>query len=107
MDKQFVFWYPIVEEKQLDFEGREHIKQVFCEGHIVHNGRLMCGESREVIKNKAGAKKEKTQDSRAVTPKMCPVCLKAWKAHPDSSYYKYVNGVPSKITNIERPLVNA
>ena len=106
MDK-FVYWYPVIEETQVDFEGREHTHEVFCEGHISCDGRLMCGESREVLKNQAKAKKDKTTKERKVTPKMCPVCLEKWKAHPESRYYRFVHGTPVKVTVNEVPVIGA
>lgn len=107
MDSAFKFWYPVIVETQVDFEGRLHDHEIFCMGHIVFKGRLMCGETREVLMNQVKAKKSKEQDKRAVTPKMCPVCLDAWKANPESSYYRYVNGVPAKVTSVERNLIGA
>lgn len=107
MDEKFSFWYPVLEETQVDFEGRPYIKEVFCTGHILYNGRLMCGESREVLKNRVKAKKEKTFSARKPTPKMCPHCLNEWRNCPDSPYYKFVHGAPEKVTSIERPLYEA
>lgn len=107
MDETFTFWYPVRDEVQLDFEKREHVREVLCEGHIDYQGRLMCKESREVLKNKHGAKKEKVAKKREVAPKMCPVCLEAWRNHPESQYYKFTHGAPVKVETREVPVSGA
>ena len=106
MDAVFKIFYPIIEETQDDFEGRPHTYDVFCEGHITYKGRLMCGESREVVMNRAKAKKSKELDKRT-TAKLCPVCLEEWRKCPESPYYRYVNGVPAKVTVVEKNVAGA
>jgi hypothetical protein len=107
MDDKFTYWYPVIEETQIDFEGTPHTHDVLCEGHIIYSVRLMCGESREVLKNRVKAKKEKISKKREVTPKMCPVCLEAWKNHPDSQYYRFVHRTPVRVTVKEVPVIGA
>lgn len=104
MDAVFKFFYPVIVETQVDFEGRPHDHDVFLEGHIVYKGRLMCGESREVIMNRSKAKKSKELEKRTIS-KVCPVCLQAWRECPESPYYRYVNGVPAKVTVVEKNVV--
>lgn len=107
MDNNFSHWYPIREETQLDFDNRPHVHEILCEGHIEHGGRLMCGESKEVLMNRAGAKKQKMTVKREVTPKMCPVCLEAWRNHPDSAYYRFTHGTPVRVTVKEVSVIGA
>ena len=109
MDSQFSFFYPIIEETQIDFEGRTHIHEVFCEGHILFNSRLMCidicKETMDDIMKRVGAKKKKILPRR--TPKgLCPTCLEQYKNNPDSAYYRFTHATPIKVTSTERPLVS-
>lgn len=112
MDAIFRVFYPIIIETQIDFEGRPHDHEVFCEGHILYHGRLMgknedgTPETMEAIMSKSKAKKSKILDKRT-TAKMCPACLQAWRECPESPYYRYVNGVPAKVTVVEKPIIGA
>lgn len=106
MDSQFQFFYPVIEEVQTDLEGREHKHEVFCEGHILFQGRMMCGESMEAVMNRSGAKKKKILPKR--TPKAIhDKCLEQYKNNPDSAYYRFIHATPVKETSKERLVYEA
>lgn len=107
MDEKFAYFYPIIIETQLDFEGRPHDHEVFCEGHIVFKGRLICGESREVVVKNSKATKSKEMPKRATTPKLCLACQEGYRNNPESPYYRFVHGTPVKVTAAERNVVGA
>lgn len=94
MDENFSFFYPVIEEQQLDFDGRVHVKEILCEGHIVHNGRIMCGESMEVIRNRAKVKKSKLVKVRVEKVKVHVVCLEKYKKNGDSALSRWIEGKP-------------
>lgn len=94
MDNEFEFFYPIIIEHQMDFEGHDHPKEVLLVGHIVHGGRLLCGESREVIKNRAKATKEKTVKARIEKTKVCQECSDKYKKNGHSAYAAWIEGKP-------------
>jgi hypothetical protein len=100
MDEQFTFWYLAVDEVQLGLEGKEFHKNVLVEGHIEHSGRLMCGESREVLQNRV----KKTYEAQTIKgipfknrqgrTKICPVCTAAYMKNGRSAYSAWVEGKP-------------
>lgn len=95
MDNEFEFFYPIVTEKQIGLlDGKIYEKDVFLEGHITHGGRLLCGESREVIKNRRKTKKEKTAKTRIDKTKICIVCTEKYKKNGHSAWKAWVEGKP-------------
>lgn len=105
MDEQFTYFYPVVIEQQLDFKGHAHPHEVLLDGHIVHNEVLMCKESRERLLRINKAEKAKKVSLRVPYTRICPVCLEAWKQHPDSPYYKFTHGKPTKLVSKEVPVV--
>lgn len=108
MDEKFQFWYPVVVELQTSFLDK-HVfsKEVLCSGHILHSGRLMCGESMEITKNQCGAKKEKTVKLRVPNVAICPTCLAKYMRNGDSAYRAWVEGKALKVTSIEKPVYSA
>lgn len=113
MDSEFDFWYPVIIENQPDFEGHIHQKEVLKTGHISHGGRLLCGESREVLKNRvkkdyeAQSIKDKTVKLRVAHTKICPECLTKYMKNGHSAYHAWVEGKPLKVTSIEKAVYSA
>lgn len=94
MDDNFKYWYPVKILKQMSFEGKEfHIPQ-YREGHIEYFEKLLCESEKEKLIIKAKAENSKTLKHR-LNGKMCPLCEEKYKAHPDSAWYRYVNGTKS------------
>lgn len=58
--------------------------------HIVFKGRLMCGQSREVIKNGLKADSSKDADVPPRNVPFCKKCEEAFKKEPESPWYKFV-----------------
>lgn len=98
MDEQFEFWYVAIIEKQPDFEGKIHEKEVLKTGHISYGGRLLCGESREVLKNKTKKKyeaqevKEKTAKLRVERTRICVECQEKYRKNGHSAWTAWVEG---------------
>lgn len=112
MDEEFQFWYTAITEVQLGLEGKKFEKNVLIEGHIVHSGRLLCGESREVLQNRVKKKYEaqsvkglpfKVRQGRT---KICPKCTVGYMRNGHSAYHKWVEGESLKVTSIEKPFLS-
>lgn len=58
--------------------------------HIVFKGRLMCGGSREAIKNGLKAESTKETDAPPKNVPFCAVCTEEFKKEPSSPWYKFV-----------------
>lgn len=84
MDKGFTWFYPVKVEHQLDFEGKLHPKEVVLEGHIVYGEMLLCKQSRDALKKRSKADKEKKVNHRIDRTKVCKECMEAYKRHPMS-----------------------
>lgn len=97
MDDLFAFWYPVIIDQQIDFEGHIHNKEVLLEGHILHSGRLLCGESKERLKNLVRAKKDKVLAKRAEKVKVCSECRRKYKKNGDSAYFAWTEGKPKAV----------
>jgi hypothetical protein len=110
MDEQFEFYYLIISEVQLGLDGKEYPKDVIYEGHILHSGRPMCGESMEVLKNRVKTKcaaetvKEKTQKVRVGT-KICKTCQDKYRKNGRSQWTAWVEGKPKtpKVREVIHP----
>lgn len=109
MDEKFSFWYVSIIEVQLGLEGKAFPKNILLEGHILHSGRLMCGESMEILLNRVKKKYEaqtvkglpfKIRQGRV---KLCPVCTARYMKNGDSAYAAWVEGKALKVTSIEKP----
>jgi hypothetical protein len=100
VDSDFQFWYPVIVEKQPDFEGHIHEKEILKEGHINYGGRLLCGESREVLKNRVKKEyekqevREKASKTRVDRTKICPACTAKYMKNGRSAYCAWVEGKP-------------
>lgn len=110
MENGFEIWYPVIIESQLDFEGHAHQKEVFATGHISYNGRLMCGESREVLKNRLKVApisivKDKTAKIRAERTKVCVACQKKYRENKQSAWSAWVEGKPKTVA-VKLPALN-
>jgi hypothetical protein len=109
MDERFTFWYVSIVEVQLGLEGKEFHKNVLLEGHISHSGRLMCGESMEILLNRV----KKSYEAQTVKglpfnvrqgkTKICPICTSKYMKNGDSAYNAWVEGRALKVTSIEKP----
>lgn len=91
-DDGFTFVYPVIVAEQLDFEQHPHQVEILCTGHIVREGHLMCGETREKVMQDAKATKERNTPTRAPRVPVCPVCQENYKNHPDSAWFKWNQG---------------
>jgi hypothetical protein len=98
MDEEFEFFYLVIVEVQIGLDGKEYYKDVLVEGHITHGSRLLCGESREVLRNQVKTKyeaqtvKEKVAKLRVERTKVCPVCQEKYKKNGHSAYTAWVEG---------------
>lgn len=92
MDDNFAFWFPITYIEQLTFENQTIKIEKFEDGHIVYGGRLMCGESREVILNHLHTKESKTLKRRPEHLKLCKECDHKYRMNGHSAYHAWVNG---------------
>lgn len=92
MDDKFTFWYPVKLLKQMSFEGKAFTIPQYGEGHIQNNGVLMCKQSKEVLTNKIKGENSKILKVPMTGKKLCCLCEAAWKEHPDSPWYRFVNG---------------
>lgn len=104
MDDEFQIFYPVIIEIQEDFEGHEHINEVFCEGHILHGGRLLCGEAKEAVKNRVGAKKEKIVEKWKRGTKIHPECQRKYMKNGHSAWTAWVEGKPIPAYGKETPV---
>ena len=104
MSDEFKIWYPVIVDVQLDFEKHEHKKDILCLGHILYQGRLMCGEAREAIKNRAKATKEKIVENRVERTKLCVECVRKYKLNGRSPYHAWVSGKPAPAPSKEVPV---
>ena len=61
MDKEFTYFYPIVTVVQTAFrdDGTSYVHGVdgIRQGHIVYQGRLMCGKTQDELKEGYGTKR--------------------------------------------------
>lgn len=94
MDENFIFWLPITEIDQLTFEGQTVKVDKLEEGHIIHSGRLMCGESMERTLNLFKTKKFKKVKTRPEHARICQECQRRYKANLDSAWDKWIAGKP-------------
>lgn len=94
MNDEFQVWFPIKFVDQLTFTNQTVHVEVFGEGHIVYQGILMCGESREKLKNAFGAKKDKTVVGRPSSVKICETCARKYRANGRSPWSNWVEGNP-------------
>lgn len=105
-DDNFTFWYPVLISEQVAFrdDGTTYIKNMdnLGEGHILHQGRLMCGESMTVLKNRSGARKESVKKVRATDKKLCLVCVEKYKKNLDSAWGQWVRGEATKASGTEK-----
>lgn len=97
MDDNFRYFYPVKILKQMSFEGKEFHIPVYGEGHIQYFERLLCGKE----PSKLTSDNSKVLKNR-LNGKMCPVCEEKYKAHPDSAWYRYVNGQAIKSTPLTK-----
>jgi hypothetical protein len=95
-DENFTFFYPVLISEQIAFrdDGTTYTKKMdnLGEGHILHQGRLMCGESMTVLKNRSGARKVSIKKVRATDKKLCPACQEKYKKNLDSAWGKWARG---------------
>jgi hypothetical protein len=100
MDEEFTFFYPVINDVQLDFDGHRIHKDVLLEGHIYHGGRILCGQSKEVLKNQVKVKfekqtvKEKMLKVRDPKAKLCLECLRLYKKNGHSALQAWIEGKP-------------
>jgi hypothetical protein len=102
MDKVFTWFYPVKVEYQLDFEGKPHPKEIIQTGHIVYGEVLLCKGSREALKNRVGAVKEKKVAHRIDKAGVCKECMEAYKRHPMSVYNLWVRSLNEAATKTEK-----
>lgn len=93
-DSEFEFFYPVIIEKQLDFEGHVHNKEILLEGHILHGGRLLCGENMEIVKKRSKVPTGKIVKLRDEKTKLCQECSRLYKKNGHSAWTKWVEGKP-------------
>lgn len=111
MNNEFEFWYPVIIESQPDFEGHIHKKEVLKTGHISYGGRLLCGGTREVLKNQIKKKyeaqevKDKVSKLRVERTKICPECQEKYKKNGHSPWAAWVEGKALKVTSVEKTVV--
>lgn len=91
MKKQISFWYPVRTVGQLTFEGQTILSDVPQTGHILHQGRLMCKQSMERLKNECGAKKAKTVSTRIQNVGICEKCQENYKKNEDLDWAHWIN----------------
>jgi hypothetical protein len=110
MDDNFTFWYPVVIEVQLSLDGKEFSSEVLKTGHILYQGRPMCGESMEVLKNRtkktyeAQTIKDKTVKLRVPHIRICSECQEEYRGNKNSALYAWIEGKPKPASGIERPV---
>lgn len=93
IEKVFKYFYcTTIETQPALLAGSPDIQVEVSAGdvHIVYKGRLICGESREVIKNSVkklhGVKEGDTFPKNAP---FCPACKEGYKSNPESPWYKW------------------
>lgn len=90
------FWVAVGKVKQLAFrdDGSRYeidVDENVGEQHIVYNGVLLCRQSRETLKGKLGAKKQKTVANRIPGIPLCSRCEKKFKENSDLGWVKWIN----------------
>lgn len=93
-DRAFAFFYVVknMKQKSLIPGVPEVIKETpIGECHITFRGRILCGESREVIKNREKGKPKDAKE-RPAGLKCCGICDTKWRENPESDYYRFVHG---------------
>jgi len=97
MDNDFKFFYPVITVAQEAFrdDGPSYVHgvDVSKDGHIVYQGRLMCGESMEVLCSHFKTKRKKIVNVRLEGVKMCEKCQEKYKANLDSAWSRWASGV--------------
>lgn len=96
-DKEFTFFYPIVTVPDQDAfrdDGTMYTKTIATEGegHILYQGRLMCGEIMGVLKVRVGAKNHSIKKQRVPEKKLCQVCQEKYKANQSSAWVQWERG---------------
>ena len=94
MDKEFAYFYPIVTVAQTTAfrdDGTSYVHGVdgIRQGHIVYQGRLMCGKTQEELKEGYGAKRHKVVRNRIDGVGLCIVCQKKYKNNAASAWRKW------------------
>ena len=64
--------------------------------HILYQGVLMCGASRETLKNKLHAKKVKSVKIRLINVPLCKKCEAKYKANSNLAWSKWALSVSQK-----------
>jgi hypothetical protein len=97
MDSEFTFLYPVVTIPQQAFrdDGSVYVHGVdgFKEGHIVYQGRLMCGESIERLCNQFKTKRKTIRKTRIDGISICKKCQEKYKNNPSSAWHKWYAGL--------------
>ncbi len=86
------FWYPITAIGQLTFEGKTVFHDAPQEGHILYQGRLICKQSMERLKNECAAKKQKIATQRIPGVRICELCQQGYKEIKGTNWDNWVNG---------------
>lgn len=103
MDEEFEFWYPVIIEKQMTFEGKEVAKEVLLRGHIIHGGRLLCEKSMEVLKNQVKAKNAKISKKRIERTRLCEECQRKYRLNGHSAWNAWAEGKPKQPSTTPLP----
>lgn len=95
MKDQIKYWCAVSTVKQMAFREDGSIYEVDKESpvgeqHIVYQGVLMCGKSRDGIKGYRKTKKQKTVQLRIENVPLCKKCQEKYKANGNLSYVKWV-----------------
>lgn len=98
------YWYPIKNVGQLTFEGKMVIVPAPQEGHIYYNGRLICKQSMERLKNECGAKSHKMVTVRIAGVKICHLCQEGYKKNESLAWAHWVK--PPELKHPAAPKIN-
>lgn len=94
IEKIFKYFFCTKEETQPSLlAGLPDVKVDVSVGdvHIVYQGRLMCGESMEALKNRSKADNGSIVETLPKNVPMCSKCAKKYKENPESPWYKWLD----------------
>ena len=84
------FFYPIKNASQLTFDGRQTIVPLYQEGHLDRGGYLLCGASKQKLKDDCNTKNDTLRTASIFGVPICKECQRVYKK-TNSTYLKWVS----------------
>lgn len=106
MKDNIKYWSVVGTVKQIAFreDGTTYDHEILSpigEQHVLYNGVLMCGKSRNALKDKFKTKKQKTVQLRIENLPLCKDCEKKYKKNSNLAYQKWVASVSPALHGVK------